>query len=112
MTFVVTEDCIKCKFTDCVDVCPVSCFHEGENMLVIDPEECIDCGICEPECPVDAILPDSYSEAQQWEDLNREYAAQWPKITKTKPSAPDADSFRKIGDKYAQFFSPLPGGKG
>ena len=55
MTFIVVESCIKCKYTDCVEVCPVDCFHEGPNMLVIDPDECIDCTLCEPECPVDAI---------------------------------------------------------
>ena len=110
MTFVVTEDCIKCKFTDCVDVCPVSCFYEGENMLVIDPVECIDCGICEPECPVDAILPDSYPEAQKWLELNREYSEVWPKIKQSKPHRADADEYRRMEDKYHQFFSPAPGG--
>jgi ferredoxin len=109
MTFVVTESCIRCKHTDCVDVCPVSCFYEGENMLVIHPDECIDCGICEPECPVEAILPDSYSEAAKWLDLNREYSAIWPKITYAKDSLPDADDFKKTQDKFAQFFSPMPG---
>ena len=109
MTFVVTESCIKCKYTDCVDVCPVSCFHEGETMLVIDPEVCIDCGICEPECPVDAILPDSYPEAMEWVDLNLEFAAKWPTITRSKPASVDADQFREMSGKYAQHFSPLPG---
>ena len=61
MTFVVTEACIKCKYTDCVEVCPVDCFYEGENMLVIDPDQCIDCGVCEPECPIDAIQADDRS---------------------------------------------------
>ena len=110
MTFVVTEDCIKCKFTDCVDVCPVSCFYEGENMLVIDPAECIDCGICEPECPVEAILPDSYPEAQKWLELNREYSEIWPKIEQAKPRRADADEYRRMEDKYNQFFSPAAGG--
>jgi ferredoxin len=75
MTFVVTEDCIRCKYMDCVEVCPVDCFHEGINMLVIDPEECIDCGVCEPECPAEAILPDTDDRAEAWLDLNRTYAA-------------------------------------
>jgi ferredoxin len=59
MTYVVNESCIKCKYMDCVEVCPVDCFYEGENMLVIHPDECIDCGVCEPECPVEAIKPDT-----------------------------------------------------
>ena len=75
MTYVVTEACIRCKYMDCVEVCPVDCFYEGENMLVIHPDECIDCGVCEPECPVDAIIPDSEQEADRWVELNREYAA-------------------------------------
>ncbi|QZS52598.1 ferredoxin FdxA [Rhodococcus opacus] len=109
MTFVVTEDCIKCKYTDCVDVCPVpTCFHEGDNMLVIDPAVCIDCGICEPACPVDAILPDSYEEAEVWVDLNRDYASKWPAILKSKPAPTDAEDFRDVSDKFAQHFSPLP----
>ena len=74
MTYVVTEDCIKCKYTDCVEVCPVDCFYEGENMLVIHPDECIDCGVCEPECPADAILPDTDPDATKWIELNRDYS--------------------------------------
>ncbi len=109
MAFVVTEECIKCKYTDCVDVCPVpTCFHEGDNMLVIDPEVCIDCGICEAECPVDAILPDSYAEAAKWIDVNAEYSAWWPAITRSKPAPVDADDFRGVEDKFARYFSPLP----
>ena len=69
MTFVVTENCIKCKYMDCVEVCPVDCFHEGPNFLAIDPEECIDCTLCEPECPVEAIIPDSETEAESWLEL-------------------------------------------
>ncbi len=71
MTFVVIDSCIKCKFTDCVEVCPVDCFYEGENMLVIHPDECIDCGVCEPECPVDAIKPDTEKGLDKWLELNR-----------------------------------------
>ena len=69
MTFIVNDNCIKCKYTDCVEVCPVDCFYEGENMLVINPDECIDCGVCEPECPIEAILPDTDPAAEKWLDL-------------------------------------------
>jgi ferredoxin len=81
MTYVITEVCIKCKYTDCVEVCPVDCFYEGENMLVIHPDECIDCGVCEPECPVDAIKPDTEPGLDFWLDLNRKYSEIWPNIT-------------------------------
>ena len=81
MTYIVNENCIKCKFTDCVEVCPVDCFYEGENMLVIHPDECIDCGVCEPECPVDAIRPDTEPGLEKWLTVNAEYANQWPNIT-------------------------------
>ena len=74
MTYVVTEVCIKCKYIDCVEVCPVDCFYEGENMLVIHPDECIDCGVCEPECPVDAIKPDTEPSLDRWLDINRQYS--------------------------------------
>jgi NAD-dependent dihydropyrimidine dehydrogenase PreA subunit len=73
LTYVVNESCIKCKLMDCVEVCPVDCFYEGENMLVIHPEECIDCGVCEPECPVDAIKPDTEPGLERWLSLNAEY---------------------------------------
>jgi len=72
MTYVVTEACIKCKYTDCVEVCPVDCFYEGENMLVIHPDECIDCGVCEPECPADAIKPDTEPGLEKWLEVNTE----------------------------------------
>lgn len=83
MAFVVTENCIKCKYTDCVEVCPVDCFHEGPNFLVIDPQECIDCGLCEPECPANAIFSEDEVPADQQEfiALNRELSPQWPTIT-------------------------------
>jgi ferredoxin len=84
MTYVVTDACIKCKYMDCVEVCPVDCFYEGENMLVINPNECIDCGVCEPECPAEAILPDTESGLEKWLELNAQYSAEWPNIT-TKP---------------------------
>ena len=82
MTYVVTENCIKCKYMDCVEVCPVDCFYVGENMLVIHPDECIDCGVCEPECPAEAILPDSDDKAAEWLEQNRQYAALWPNTTR------------------------------
>ncbi len=78
MTYIVNENCIRCKYTDCVEVCPVDCFYEGENMLVIHPDECIDCGVCEPECPVDAIKPDTEPGAEKWLELNRQYSAVCP----------------------------------
>ena len=73
MTYVVTDNCIACKYTDCVEVCPVDCFYEGENMLVIHPDECIDCGVCEPECPADAIRPDTEPDMDEWVEFNRKY---------------------------------------
>ena len=93
MTFVVGENCIKCKYTDCVEVCPVDCFHEGPNFLVIDPEECIDCTLCEPECPAEAIFPeDDLPEGQmQFLELNEELAKGWPVITQKKDAPADAD---------------------
>jgi len=92
MTFVVTENCIKCKYTDCVEVCPVDCFHEGPNFLVIDPEECIDCTLCEPECPAHAIFAedDVPPDQAQFLQINKELARQWPVITEKKDMPPDA----------------------
>jgi ferredoxin len=74
MTYIVNDNCIACKYTDCVEVCPVDCFYEGENMLVIHPDECIDCGVCEPECPADAIRPDTEPDMEKWVEFNRKYA--------------------------------------
>jgi len=109
MTFVVTDVCIMCKYTDCVEVCPVDCFYEGENMLVINPDECIDCGVCEPECPIEAILPDTDSKADKWLELNREYSTgPWPVLTKKKAALPQAEEFKEKPDKMA-LFSPKPG---
>jgi len=92
MTYVVTENCIKCKYTDCVEVCPVDCFHEGPNMLVIDPDECIDCTLCVPECPANAIFAEDDIPADQEEfaALNSELAKKWPVLTERKPQATDA----------------------
>jgi ferredoxin len=109
MTYVVTESCIRCKYTDCVEVCPVDCFYEGENMLVIHPDECIDCGVCEPECPVDAIKPDTDDGMASWVEFNRTYSEQWPNITRRKDAPPDADDWKEIKDKM-RMFSPKPGG--
>lgn len=101
MTYVVTEPCIKCKYTDCVEVCPVDCFHEGPNFLVIDPEECIDCSLCEPECPVDAIYAeDDVPEGQeQFLELNAELSKEWPVLTEKKPAPPDAADWEAVSDK-------------
>ena len=101
MTFVVTENCIKCKFTDCVDVCPVDCFHEGPDFLVIDPDECIDCTLCVPECPVEAIFAEDDVSADQrsFIALNTELAKQWPAIIERKAPPADADEWRGVAGK-------------
>ncbi len=101
MTFVVLENCIKCKYTDCVDVCPVDCFHEGPNFLVIDPDECIDCTLCEPECPAEAIVSedDLPPDQEQFLALNEELSQIWPVITTKKDPLPDADEWNGVEDK-------------
>ncbi|MFC5300519.1 ferredoxin FdxA [Azospira restricta] len=101
MTYVVTENCIKCKYTDCVDVCPVDCFREGPNMLVIDPAECIDCTLCVPECPAEAIFAeDDVPDTQKaFIALNAELAKTWPALTERKPALPDADDQNGVPDK-------------
>jgi ferredoxin len=109
MTYIVNDNCIKCKYTDCVEVCPVDCFYEGENMLIIHPDECIDCGVCEPECPVDAIKPDTEPDLEKWLVLNREYAEKWPNITAKKDAPKDADIYRDEKGKFDKYFSPNPG---
>ena len=103
MTFVVIENCIKCKYTDCVEVCPVDCFYEGPNFLVIHPDECIDCALCEPECPVDAIFSeDELPEDQQvFLELNAELAEVWPNITEMKEGLPDAEEWAGITERPA-----------
>ncbi|MCB9733064.1 MAG: ferredoxin family protein [Deltaproteobacteria bacterium] len=112
MAYIVAEPCIKCKYTDCVAVCPVDCFYEGENMLVISPDECIDCGACEPECPVNAIyeeddLPEKWAE---YVELNERLAAEWPNITEQRDPLPTADEFKDVEGKRDQL-SESPGGK-
>jgi ferredoxin len=101
MTFVVTENCIKCKYTDCVSVCPVDCFVEGPNFLAINPDECIDCAVCVPECPVDAIYADTDLPINQREflDINAEVSKTWPKIARKKDPLPDADDWKDVTDK-------------
>jgi ferredoxin len=102
MTHVVTENCIKCKHTDCVTVCPVDCFYEGPNFLAINPDECIDCGVCIPECPVDAIVTDDDKKTPNlkfWIDLNKKLSSQWPNITQAKDALPDAAEWKDKPNK-------------
>src|ERR1700744_2684086 len=105
MTYVVTEACIKCKYTDCVEVCPVDCFYEGENMLVIHPDECIDCGVCEPECPADAIKADTEANLEPWRKLNAEMARNWPNISEKGEPPADAEAFDGVPGKFEKYFS-------
>ena len=107
MTHVITDACIRCKYMDCVAVCPVDCFHEGENMLVIDPDVCIDCGVCIPECPIDAIQPDTQANMAPWVAHNSHYAALWPQITEKGTPPADADTWAHHPDKMT-FFSKNP----
>ena len=101
MTFVVTENCIKCKYTDCVEVCPVDCFYEGPNFLVINPDECIDCALCEPECPIEAIVSedDLTEEQQQFLEINAELAETWPNISSQKEAPEDAKKWEGMEGK-------------
>jgi ferredoxin len=102
MTYVVTENCIKCKYMDCVEVCPVDCFYAGENMLVIHPDECIDCGVCEPECPAEAIVPDGDQRATAaWLELNATYAKLWPNLSSKAIPPVDAVEWDGIAGKLA-----------
>jgi ferredoxin len=105
MSYIVTEACIKCKYMDCVGVCPVDCFYEGENMLVINPVECIDCGACEPECPAQAILRSNEPGAERWLEVNTVYAAVWPNITSKGVTPPGADSHKGEADKFEKYFA-------
>lgn len=110
MTFVVTESCIKCKYTDCVEVCPVDCFYEGPNFLVIHPDECIDCALCEPECPVNAIVSeDDLTDFQKpFQALNAELAQQWPNITAKKDGPDDAKSWEGVAGKIQHLQKEWP----
>ncbi|PIZ31834.1 MAG: ferredoxin [Alphaproteobacteria bacterium CG_4_10_14_0_8_um_filter_53_9] len=107
MPFVVTGKCIKCRYTDCVEVCPVDCFYQGENMLVINPDECIDCGVCEPECPIEAIKSDEEltSDEMHWADINQKFSALWPQITESVGPMPEAETFsdQSSSEKKALF---------
>jgi ferredoxin len=109
MTYVVIEACIKCKYMDCIEVCPVDCFYEGENMLVIDPEVCIDCGVCEPECPVEAIKADTEPGLEKWLTLNAEYSTVWPNITQKGEPPADAKEWDTVEGKFDKYFSDKPG---
>jgi ferredoxin len=110
MTYIVNDKCIKCKEMDCVEVCPVDCFYEGENMLVIKPDECIDCGVCEPECPVDAITTDTVEGANEWVTLNTKYSELWPNITKKREEdvPEDHEKWKNVENKL-QYLSEKPG---
>ncbi len=101
MTFVITESCIKCKYTDCVEVCPVDCFYEGPNFLVINPDECIDCALCEPECPVQAIVSedDLSEDQQQFLEINADLSKVWPNITTMKDAPADAKEWEDVKEK-------------
>ncbi len=111
MAYVVAEPCIKCKYTDCVEVCPVNCFYEGANTVVINGDECIDCGACEPVCPTKAIfadadLPEKWSE---YREMNARYASEWPNISEKHEPLPDAEAFKAVESKR-NLFDPNPGG--
>lgn len=108
MTYIVTEACIRCKLGDCVEVCPVDCFYEGANMLVIDPEQCIDCGVCEPECPIGAIKPDTMQDSEKWVEHNQKYAKLWPNITTKKAPPADHKEWEDVPNKL-EYFDPNPG---
>ena len=112
MAYVVADPCVKCKYTDCVEVCPVNCFYEGENILVIHPDECIDCGACEPVCPTKAIFP-ADDVPEKWKEyvaLNAELSQKWPMINKQKPALPEAEEFKeKEGKRPLLSLDPGPG---
>ncbi|MGA7810663.1 ferredoxin FdxA [Bradyrhizobium sp.] len=110
MPHAVTDNCIRCKYMDCVEVCPVNSFYAGETMLVISPDECIDCGVCVPECPAQAIVPDTdLGEASHWLELNRKFASLWPNIVAKGQPPHDADVWSGVPNKLAEHFSPNPG---
>ena len=103
MTYIVNDKCIKCKLMDCVEVCPVDCFYEGNNMLVIKPDECIDCGVCEPECPIDAIEPDTNEGTDKWLEINKKYSEIWPNI-KEKKQSPYGEEHKDEKNKFEKYF--------
>jgi ferredoxin len=112
MAYVVAEPCIKCKYTDCVEVCPVNCFYEGANFLVIHPDECIDCGACEPVCPTKAIFPET-ELPEKWKEfkaLNADFATKWPNIAEKKEPLPEAEEYKDKQGKRP-LLDPNPGGK-
>lgn len=102
MSYVVTDSCVKCKYTTCVEVCPVDCFHEGEFMVVINPDECIDCGVCEPECPIEAIKPEA-DELLVWLERGKQLSSKWPVITKQKDPLPDAEKYKSETGKFEKY---------
>jgi len=120
MTFIVTGECIKCKYLDCIEVCPVDCFYEGENMVVIHETQCIDCGVCKPECPVNAIIPEKHKDTPEekrkyWLDINIKYSKIWPNLT-TKDAGPlpdaavwDPGKMYKGDPEKKEHFSEEPG---
>ncbi len=114
MTYLVNESCINCKHMDCVEVCPVDCFYEGENMLVINPDECIDCGVCEPECPEDAIFADGAmsdkNELDYWMKINTKYSQEWPVVTAITDAnlSAQADQWKDVPNRR-ELLSPTPG---
>ena len=109
MTYVVDEKCIKCKLMDCVEVCPVDCFYEGENMLVIHPDECIDCGVCEPECPIEAIHSDTEEKMEKWVEINKIYSEKWPVIVEKKDPPADSEEWKNVEGKFEKYFSEKSG---
>ena len=113
MAYLVTDGCIKCKHLDCVEVCPVDCFYEGENTLVINPDECIDCDVCVPECPVEAILPDTDPVGIKWLEFNRKYSTEmnWPVITENNGPDPEHEKYHpdNFPDGKMHLFSEKPG---
>lgn len=114
MTYIVNENCVNCRYTDCVEVCPVDCFYLGENSIVIHPDECIDCGVCEPECPAEAILPDTLmtDELNYWLDINRKYSEIWPNVTQKLEPMLDADALnpaKGYAEDKTLKFSEQPG---
>jgi len=106
MTYLVTDNCVQCKHTTCISVCPVDCFYEADNFLAINPDECIDCGVCEPECPVSAIVLDSaleFDEREKWDAINREVSEWGVNITEEKDPMTDHEAFDGVPNKYEEF---------